>query len=300
MITRPTLSVSYDKAGDLVTHLHRLRPIRLALLLAAALGAWGQSVPPATPPAQNPPPATPPPADPNQPEMATKDSPATFKTRVNLVMVPVVVPKNKGKAFATLHMEDFTLSDRGKPQVIVKFPAEKSGPKTKEAPPAIPTLQTEDQTPPPDIPERFIAYVFDDQHLQFGDLVRSRDAAIRHLASLQITDRAAVYTTSGQDQLEFTDDKDKLRDTMMRIRPRSIMEPGGMVQCPDISYYMADMILNKSDSTALNLAAQEVMACSPGTQPGPAAMMAQGAASRVFALGSQESRVSLLVRSEEH
>jgi VWFA-related protein len=195
-------------------------------------------------------------------------------------------------------MEDFQLFDKGKAQVIVKFSAEKSGPKTKEAAPAIPTLPTEDQTPPPDIPERFIAYLFDDQHLEFGDMVRSRDAAIRHLASLQITDRAAVYTTSGQDQLEFTDDKDKLRDTMMRIRPRSMMESGGMVQCPDISYYMADMILNKSDSTALNLAAQEVMACYPGTQPGPAAMMAQGAASRVFALGSQESRVSLLVLKE--
>ena len=230
--------------------------------------------------------------------MATKDSPATFKTRVNLVMVPVVVRDNKGKAIGTLHMEDFQLFDKGKAQVIVKFSAEKSGPKTKEAEPAIPTLPTEDQTPPPDIPERFIAYLFDDQHLEFGDMVRSRDAAIRHLASLQITDRAAVYTTSGQDQLEFTDDKDKLRDTMMRIRPRSMMDPGGMVQCPDISYYMADMILNKSDSTALNLAAGEVVACNPGITASSAAMMAQGAASRVFALGSQESRVSLLVLKE--
>jgi VWFA-related protein len=227
--------------------------------------------------------------------MATKDSPATFKTRVNLVMVPVVVRDSKGRAVGTLHMEDFQLFDKGKPQVIVKFSAEKSGPKTKEAPPAIPTLQTEDQTPPPDIPERFIAYLFDDQHLEFGDLVRSRDAAIRHLASLQITDRAAVYTTSGQDQLEFTDDKDKLRDTMMRIRPRSIMDLGGMAQCPDISYYMADMMINKSDSTALSLAAQEVIACNPGMPPNAAGSMAQAAAYHVLAVGSQETRVSLSV-----
>jgi VWFA-related protein len=272
-----------------VNHLYRLRPVRLALLLTAAFGAWGQTAPP---------PATPPPADPNQPEMATKDSPATFKTRVNLVMVPVVVRDNKGKAVGTLHMEDFQLFDKGKPQVIVKFSAEKSGPKTKEAPPATPTIQTEDQTPPPDIPERFIAYLFDDQHLEFGDLVRSRDAAIRHLSALQITDRAAVYTTSGQDQLEFTDDKDKLRDTMMRIRPRSMMDPGGIAQCPDISYYMADLMMNKSDSIALQLAAQEVIACNPGIQAGPAAAMAQGTASRVLSLGSQETRVSLLVLKE--
>ena len=84
--------------------------------------------------------------------MATKDSPTTFKTRVNLVMVPVVVRDNKGRAVGTLHMEDFQLFDKGKPQVIVKFSAEKSGPKTKEAPPATPTIQTGDQPPPPDIP----------------------------------------------------------------------------------------------------------------------------------------------------
>jgi VWFA-related protein len=227
--------------------------------------------------------------------MATKDSPATFTTRVNLVMVPVVVRDTKGKAVGTLHMEDFQLFDKGKPQVIVKFSAEKSGPKNLDAPPVPPTIQTEDQTPPPDIPERFIAYLFDDQHLQFGDLVRSRDAAIRHLTALKITDRAAIYTTSGQDQLEFTDDKDKLQNTLMRIRPRSMQEPGGMVQCPDISYYMADMILNKSDSIALQVAAQEVVACNPGMSPAQAAAIAQGAASRVLSVGSQETRVSLMV-----
>jgi len=232
--------------------------------------------------------------------MSTKDSPATFKTRVNLVMVPVVVRDAKGHAVGTLHMEDFQLADKGKPQVIVKFSAESSTPKTNKEPPlpTVPGLQTEDQTPPPDIPERFIAYLFDDTHLEFGDLVRSRDAAIRHLQTLKITDRAAVYTTSGQNQLEFTDDKDKLRATMMLIRQHSMMTPGSMIQCPDISYYMADMIINKSDSTALQLAATEVTACSPGVTGSSAAMMAQGAASNVLGVGEQESRVSTLVLKE--
>jgi VWFA-related protein len=71
--------------------------------------------------------------------------------------------------------------------------------------------------------------------------------------------------------------------------------PAGMAQCPDISYYMADMMLNKNDPTALSLAVQEVLACNPGMPAASAGSMAQGAAQRVLSVGSQETRVSLLV-----
>jgi VWFA-related protein len=282
----------------MVNDLSRLRPIRLALLLSiVALGAWGQTTqPPATPPAA--PPVATPPADPNQPEMTTKDAPATFKTRVSLVMVPVVVRDNKGKTVGTLKMEDFQLFDKGKPQTIIKFSAEKSGPKPVLDPPTAPALVTEDQTPPPDIPERFIAYLFDDQHLEFGDLVRSRDAALRHLSELKITDRAAIYTTSGQNIVEFTDDKEKLRDMLMKIRPRSMSQPGGVAQCPDISYYMADMMINKNDPTANQLAVSEVQACIPNLSATAAAAMARGAASAALSIGSQETRVTLSVLTQ--
>src|SRR5581483_9791845 len=108
-------------------------------------------------------------------------------------------------------------------------------------PPPTGIVPTGEGTPPPDIPERFIAYLFDDMHIEFGDLVRSRDAALRQLQELPKTDRAAIYTTSGQNQVDFTDDLDKLRDGLMRIRNHSIVDPNGIAQCPDVSYYMADM-----------------------------------------------------------
>src|SRR5580704_5840190 len=63
----------------------------------------------------------------NAPEMTTHDAPATFSTKVNLVMVPVVVRDAKGKAIGTLQKEDFQLFDKGKPQVISKFSLEKAG-----------------------------------------------------------------------------------------------------------------------------------------------------------------------------
>jgi hypothetical protein len=63
----------------------------------------------------------------NVPEMSSHDAPATFSTKVNLVMVPVVVRDAKGKAIGTLEKEDFQLFDKGKPQVITRFAVEKAG-----------------------------------------------------------------------------------------------------------------------------------------------------------------------------
>ncbi len=68
--------------------------------------------------------------------------------------------------------------------------------------------------------------------------------------TLQPTDRVAIFTTSGQTQLDFTDDRDKLHDTLNRLRPRPITG-SGVQECPDMSYYMADQIQNKNDNQAL-------------------------------------------------
>ena len=80
-------------------------------------------------------------------------------------------------------------------------------------------------------------------------------------SALPKTDRAAIYTTSGQNTVEFTDDIDKLQADLLLLRNRSISNGSPANQCPDISYYMADMILNKNDTQTLNLAAQEAVAC---------------------------------------
>src|SRR5580698_1215582 len=60
------------------------------------------------------------------PEISSRDTPSTFSSKVNLVMVPVVVRDPKGHAIGTLKKEDFQLFDKGKPQVISKFTIEKA------------------------------------------------------------------------------------------------------------------------------------------------------------------------------
>src|SRR5215831_7088805 len=137
-------------------------------------------------------------------ETVTKEETATFKTRVNLVLVPVVVRDKEGRTVGTLKQEDFQLLDKGRPQLITRFTIEKTMPdaaKKGKRPPDSNEKEIE-------LPESFLAYVFDDIHLAFEDLARARDAAWKHISEgLRPVDRAAIYTTSGQTVAEFTDDK---------------------------------------------------------------------------------------------
>ena len=57
-------------------------------------------------------------------ELVSQDSPATFKVRVNLVLVRVVVRDNQGKVVTDLRREDFQLFDNRKPQAITFFSSE--------------------------------------------------------------------------------------------------------------------------------------------------------------------------------
>ena len=268
----------------------------LACLALAASLTPAQQIPLGQqPPA---PPLQPPGAMPPTAEVVPEDAPLTFKSKVNLVMVPVVVRNSKtGKPVNNLEKQDFVLFDKGKPQVITKFTVEKVG-----AHPVAPTPQVErsaeEKAAEPDAPgiivaDHFVAYFFDDVHLSFGDLALARNAAEKHLSiGLGPEDRAAIFTTSGQTSVEFTDDKDKLRDGLQRIRPRPIARAQAQ-ECPDVSFYMGDLILNKNDPTALNAAAREAMICASLQDMTTATSFARSAASRAVSAGEQETRVTL-------
>jgi VWFA-related protein len=225
--------------------------------------------------------------------MATREESAVFKARVNLVMVPVVLRDKQGHAVGNLKQEDFQLFDKGKPQAITRFSVEKpgslavKGPETAGAKPGAPAAWA-------DQPERFVAYLFDDVHLQFGDLARVRDAADRQVAAMQPGDRAAIFTTSGQTMLEFTDDREKLHQTLFLLRPRPVTG-SGIADCPHMTYYMADQIQNKNDPMMLQAATLDVMACSnmDQTQVAMARQMAQSAAQRELGAGDHETRLAL-------
>jgi VWFA-related protein len=238
-------------------------------------------------------------------ELASHDEPTTFKVNVKLVVVRAVVRDSQGRAVGGLHKEDFQVFDKGKPQVITQFDVEQPGAltakarqKSDEASGDQPSDSSSNPANPPAVPERFVAYVFDDVHLQFGDLAQVRNAAERHFATLRPTDRAAVLTTSGVTPLDFTDDRAKLHEALLRLQPRPIA--GGLGQdCPDISYYQADLIVNKNDPQALQTAISDALTCAPPPAPNQnmalasATMLVNSTSQQVLSAGEHESRISL-------
>ncbi|HXM68743.1 MAG TPA: VWA domain-containing protein [Candidatus Acidoferrum sp.] len=242
----------------------------------------------------------------NTVELASHDEPATFKVNVKLVVVRAVVRDAQGRAVGNLHQEDFEIFDKGKPQVISQFEVEQPGTLAAKArqnveenidklPESLPSKSASEST----APERFVAYLFDDIHLEFGDLARVREAAQRHFSTLRPTDRAAIFTTSGLTVLDFTDDRTKLHDALFHLNPHPISRHTN--DCPDISYYQADQIINKNDPEALQIAIQEATGCEPlkitpgttGVPLGNPTATVSAVSASVLAAGDHESNISL-------
>jgi VWFA-related protein len=231
-------------------------------------------------------------------ELSTHDEPTTFKVNVRLVLVRAVVRDSQGHAVGNLHKEDFQVFDKGKPQVISQFEVEQPGTLIAKARQASDensdvsaAVPSSDAGPKPDVPERFIAYMFDDVHLEFGDLAQVRQAAKRHFSALQPTDRAAIFTTSGRTMLDYTDDRAKLNETLNQVLPQTIVGPVSNL-CPKISYYEANQILNKNDALALQVAVQEAAVCPPPIPP-LLEQWVRTVSQEILDAGDHETRISL-------
>ncbi len=234
-----------------------------------------------------------------QAEISSHEESTTFKVKVNLVEVRVVVRDAKGNAMGDLKQEDFQLLDSGKPQVITKFSVEKAGMQPivhNDQMPANPAEPSGgmDTKAASVVPQRYIAYLFDDIHLENGDLTQARNAAKRQLQSLRPSDRAAIFSTSGQTHLDFTDDLSQLTAALNKLMPRPIIQKV-VTACPNVTYYMADRITNKHDTQALQVATLDALQCAYMNDPShmnAAQQLAQSTALEQLNRGDAETKIS--------
>jgi VWFA-related protein len=281
----------------------------LLVVLTGQTGPAGAQTPtsPAAPTAGA---ATQTPAEPAKPqapanesaEVSSRDTAPTFKVRVNLVLVRVVVRDSQGRVVPDLHKEDFQLTDNRKLQTISTFSVE-----TPESH-AVPTTTAGDPNAPADpeaakavaasLPQRFVSVVFDDQHLTMQDAMFVRTSAGRFFDSLALSDRVGIYSTSGQFTQEFTEDHELLRKSLLKILPHS--PTANLHDCPDISYYEADLIQNKQDPQALAIATEDAVQCAFGgdeTKRTAAQSMSQSMAGAV--VGREDSSTEYALRHLE-
>lgn len=198
-------------------------------------------------------------ADSTQNEISTQSTDLAIKVDVNLVLVRVVVRDAHGRVVPALRKEDFQVFDNGKERKISSFneetaearvdvtePVEKIG-ATGE------TGETEASANRPAMPRRFLALVFDDLHMKAADAMAVRAATEKLFASLSPTDRVAIYSTQGNVQQDFTADAKALRKALAAIVPHPAKGEGHR-DCPNITYYQADLISNKHDPEAISAA----------------------------------------------
>ncbi len=247
-----------------------------------------------------------------EPSIPKLDEAPTVLVNVNLVLARVVVRGAHGKAVEGLHKEDFELFDNGKPQTISHFEVQPPEGMPERAQPAGAPAGNTDTTKPPQklpVPERYIAFLFDDLHLSFENTSLVRKGAENRIEALAPTDRIAVLTTSGQGMRDFTDDRTSLHQAVENLQSRpslgreitSSPSLGGEVtQCPNISLYMADLIINKNDMGALQSAVNDYMHCTGQDVSSHAANamagapgFVQGAAQQVLSVGEEDGRKTI-------
>jgi VWFA-related protein len=233
-------------------------------------------------------------------EMTTRTVQVPLESHVNLVPVRVIVHDSHGNAVGDLREADFEIRQDGKPQVISHFSVETPASlaaKVAHGTAAEGSLLSASGAPaaPMTLPSRFVALVMDDANLNLQDLMRMKLAAIRYMnTAVKPNERVALFTVSGQNQVDFTDDHAKIVDQLKVLisRPIDGYDPATQHDCLVMTYYQADQIQNHQDPEAIAVAQADALQCAAAE--GVPAQAQQSVANSMY-----ESAVAQMVRSGE-
>ena len=171
----------------------------------------------------------------------------TLGVQANLVELAVMVRDAKERAVGGLRKEDFEVFDQGVRQTVSVFAA-------NSAPD--PAAAAESAAPP-----RYLALFFDDTRAGVVPLQNARNAATQFVASaMRPRDHVGIFTTSGAETLDFTQDRQTLTAALARLRPHSAGVTAVSV-CPPLSEYEAYAIARSLDASIKNEAVNRAIAC---------------------------------------
>lgn len=219
---------------------------------------------------------------------------AKIRVKVQLVLTRIVVRDSSGRAIGNLRKEDFELLDNGKKQSISEFDLERTTPMSTKLRSSDNKAEETSSSAKTDFPARYVAYLFDDARMSFDSLARVRESAQRRVDDLSPSDRVAILSTSGRTNLDFTDDRAALRQALNHIQAEPL-QGRKVTDCPDISLYMADRIVNKNDRYALNAAVDDFLQCTDTrwvSQPA-VEQTVRNLARQILNLGEEQSRLDL-------
>jgi VWFA-related protein len=224
---------------------------------------------------------------------------AKIRVAVNSVVVPVVVRDLQGRAVGGLQQEDFKVFDNNKAQAISGFSVESRARVETDPAGAGATPESSATAQTSAAPTRFMVFLFDDMHLEPGDLLRAQKVATKMIAgSLADSDMAVVISFSGTNS-GFTRDHTKLLEAIARLKVQDLHGHAGR-ECPDVGYYQGSLIVNQHNGQAFQAAVEDARWCAhlDPTMTSVAEGMAAQAARRAVAIGDQDVRVTLdFVRS---
>lgn len=218
---------------------------------------------------------------------------AILRAEANLVEAGLTVRDSRGHAIAGLHATDFEVLNNGVVQKITAFSELRT-----DGTPAAPGSSTgAEQVPaaalPPPTP-KFVTFFFDDAHLSNADMLFAVRGAHRFIANgMKPSDWMSIVTTSGQGDLEFTNDASafaaKLDKLASHTRPAVSFGCGAVD--PDESYIVVHHLDYQVIEKAIALA--RVCACGDGEKENvcrpKAAAVAEGTANTSWEQTQAES-----------